>query len=594
MKYSIRKKLILSGLIMLLLIILMIAGSQIIVGFFKNTTENLIIEYNELHAIQEFKMSLSNLLIFANGISDGERSGSKADLKSLVKKSQDKLEVCKQVLTFSHKLSLLTEFESMMNNVDSAVNKLYQVSEEEKRSIKRLILSETTDGIRKVDTMVNETKVEIEEYENRNRTVILHGTFSMVLFGLVIILIISFGGMKFIRNLTNPIKELVTTTQKISKGDRRAKVRVDSTDEFLTLAESFNEMVDTLDKTTVSKDYLNNIINNMFDALVVTDKDCIIRSTNNASLKLLGYKESELLNKDIMLMFTKNIPHDPANPSNESILNTYRRFINKQNYFISKKGKLIPALITCTLLKNQKNESEGLIMVGHDLTEKKAYEEKLEQNRKERLISINEAQEEERIRIAIDLHDGIGQMLTAISYSIQELNIPDKGDPSTVLKIQNQIDLTLQETKNLAHNLIPIVLKDFGLIAAIENLIMKANEMYDANFRFNHYDYKGRIDTKLEKALYRICQESLTNIVKHAKAKNADFQLFRSNNIIVLVIDDDGIGFDLKSLESDTKKTSIGLISIRERVMSFDGAFTIDSQPGKGTELIIEIPCRKK
>ena len=578
---------------MLSLIVLMIAGSQIIVGFFKNTTEELILEYHELHAIQEFKMSLGKLLIFMNGINYNERNESEQELQSLIKESKDKLTESGQVLTLSHKLSLLAEFESMMIVVDSLVNLSYQAGESNKRSVNKLILKEINYGIGKVDLLVEETKAEIEEYETRNRTVILHGTFTVVSVGIVLILILSIGGMRFIRNLTDPIRELVTATQMLSKGDRQIRVKVNSKDEFLTLANSFNKMVETMDNTMVSKEYLRNILNNMFDALVVTDKNCIIRSTNNASLKLLGYNESELLDQNILTMFNTDIPDELNTPSKKISLNKFRKYINNQNYFITKKGKKIPALISCTLLINQKNESEGLIMVGHDLTEKKAYEGKIEQNRKEHQIAINEAQEEERIRIATDLHDGLGQMLSAISFSIQDINNNDKVEDS-ILKIQNQIDSAIREAKNIAHNLIPIVLKDFGLVAAIENLVNKANELHETKFRFNSYDFTDRIDPKLEKAIYRICQESLTNIVKHANAKNATFQLFRAQGFVVLVIDDDGTGFDIKTYESGLMKTGIGLISIEERVASFGGTFSIDSQAKKGTELIIEIPCRIK
>lgn len=578
---------------MLSLIVLMITGSQIIVGFFKNTTEELIIEYHELHAIQEFKISLSNLLIFVNGFDVNDKNESEAELKLLIKESRTNLDICNQVLTHSHKLSMLDEFESLMTHLDNSVFKIYEGSEEEKRSTYQYFVSEIGTGIGNVDLLVSETKIEIEEYENRNQTVILHGTFTVISFGIILILILSLGGWRFIRNLTNPIKELVSATQRISKGDRQTKVEVNSNDEFLTLANAFNEMVDTLDQTTVSKDYLKNIINNMFNALVVTDKDCIIRSINNASLNMFGYKESDLIDQNILIIFGKDGSNEKATPTIPSDLYEYRNFINQQKHFITKNGKLLPVSISCSLLKNQNDEDEGLILVGHDLTEKIAYEERIEQNRKESLIALNEAQEEERIRIAIDLHDGLGQMLTAISYSLQELKIRDKGESQNILNIQNQIDNAIKEAKNLAHNLIPIVLKDFGLIAAIENLIMKANDTYDTKFLFNFYDYEGRIDVKLEKALYRICQESITNIIKHANAKNANVQLFRADETIVLVIDDDGMGFNMKTYEMNEKSRGIGLISIRERTLAFDGTFTIDSQTGNGTELIIEIPCRK-
>ena len=131
------------------------------------------------------------------------------------------------------------------------------------------------------------------------------------------------------------------------------------------------------------------------------------------------------------------------------------------------------------------------------------------------------------------------------------------------------------------------------MIVAIENLIRKANELYDTKFQFNAFDFNERIDPKLEKALYRICQESVNNIIKHARAKNAMFQILRQNQTIVLVIEDDGGGFDPEFKGKDTNNAGIGLISMKERVVAFDGTLTINSSPDFGTEIIIEIPCRK-
>ncbi len=126
----------------------------------------------------------------------------------------------------------------------------------------------------------------------------------------------------------------------------------------------------------------------------------------------------------------------------------------------------------------------------------------------------------------------------------------------------------------------------------MRNLIERANETYSITFSFDTFDYNERIDTKLEKTLYRICQESLNNIIKHSKAKTATYQLFRQDNIIVFVISDDGDGFDISLLKKKATK-GIGLMSMRERVQAFDGNMYIDSQIGIGTEIIIEIPCVK-
>jgi signal transduction histidine kinase len=161
-------------------------------------------------------------------------------------------------------------------------------------------------------------------------------------------------------------------------------------------------------------------------------------------------------------------------------------------------------------------------------------------------------------------------------------------------KIRDQIDKAIRESKNLAHNLIPIVLKDFGLIPAIENMINRANELYSTRFHFDAFDFNERIDPKREKAIYRICQESLNNIVKHAHAKNAYYQIYWQDCSVVLVIEDDGIGFDVPDEEQSIRSKGIGLISMKERVLAFDGNITINSARDKGTEIIVEIPCRTK
>lgn len=290
-------------------------------------------------------------------------------------------------------------------------------------------------------------------------------------------------------------------------------------------------------------------------------------------------------------MFNKGIVSSEKLIAND--LKATMKAIQEANSFINKNGKQIPALISCALLKTDAGQVEGLVIVGHDLTAREKIKKKLDHIRKQKQIDIYEAQEEERMRFATELHDGLGQILTAISYSTQELqnldSVSSAERENLMQKIQIQIETAIRESKNIAHDLIPIVLKDFGLIVAIKNLIERANDLYETQFTFNSYDFEGRINPKLEKSIYRICQETLNNIVKHAQAKTANYQIFNQDEIIVLVIDDDGIGFDLNNWDQPGAK-GIGIISIRERVNAFEGSISIDSQPGKGTEIIIEIP----
>lgn len=584
-----RKKLIISVLSMILLILLMITGSQIIIKYFKSTSEKLIIEYHELHVLQEYKLSLYKILISVNSLNTGKKVIYCEDVKEALKVSKYKLKKCRQTLTKFHKGKLWVELEILTYSLDNNISNLFQANEVEAQKVNELIQEKINVGIEQVDVLINETIVEIEIYENRNRIANRHGSITVTIFGVILILILLLGGMKFMQNLMSPIKELMTATQRISSGDRNSRVQVNSGDEFQVLADSFNNMLDILNKTTVSEEYLKSIVDNLFGALAVADKHCTIRSVNKSFRDLFGYTDCEILNKNITVLIKMDLANDDV--ENIQNLKTCSTLLREKKHVIRKDGTLIHVLNTCNILKNKDNENEGLVFVAHDLTEEVARIQELDSIRKEQIIAINEAQEEERMRIAIDIHDGLGQMLSAISFSIQEANEKVSDDSCPRSKIQEQIDLAIQEAKNLAHNLIPILIKDFGLVAAVQNLIDKANNLYETNFIFNSYDFLDRIDPKLEKAIFRICQESLINIVKHAHAENATLQLFKTIEMITLVIEDDGVGFDLNNSGSNEIKSGIGLISIRERATSFGGTFTINSKINKGTELIIEIPC---
>jgi len=590
---TIRKKLLVRGRIILGLIILMIVASQIVVGVLKRTSNEFFIEYHEMNAIQEFKLSLYQILLQTNKNTLITNTDDQTFYQILIHQAHEKLTECQNVITESHDSEILEEFPDRLNNIENLAQRYFNAGSENlntnKEQLLQLMNENLNEGLKQIDIVLIETKLETASYKEINSTVFNHSSLSILSLGIIIFMIFLFGGLRFINNLTKPIHDLVITTKRIIGGERGIKVKIDTGDEFSTLADSFNQMLDSLESTTVSKSYLDNILRNMFDSLVVTDSKLIIRSVNKSLSTLTAYDESIIEGKPLSILFGD----DSISIDNETNLETWKKLIENKNFLIHSSGKRISALISCAVLKSENDNSEGLVIVGHDLTVKNEIEYKLEQSRKQRQIDINEAQEEERMRIATDLHDGLGQMLTAISYSTQEFQnietIDNSKKEKLINKIQDQITIAIKESKNLAHNLIPIILKDFGLIVAIRNLIEKANEISNISFSFNAYDYNERINPKLEKALYRICQESLNNIIKHSKATEVNYQIFKQDGLIVLVVDDNGIGFDVHKYNNQLDK-GIGLISMRERVQSFGGVITIDSQPGVGTEVLVEIP----
>jgi len=599
MKRSIGKKLTTSGLVVLIFIILIFIASQIAVSMFKQTSNNLIVEYHELDALQEFKLSLGSLEISTNYFSNHREEQYKSQFCDEILNTKLKLNNCQARITDRHDSELLLGLDQVLSRIDSLRLEMLLYTDQHDAGIQTLLLAvivEIEKGNSIADILLSQTKLEILEYESINNTVIKHSTYTFLTLGLLVIDILIFRGFIVIRSVTKPIKHLVGVTEDIRTGKKDSRADIHSNDEFSILAQSLNHMMNALENTTVSRNYLNNILENMFDALIVTDQTLNIRSANEASLKLLGYDEDDLKNMNILQIFEKESSSTEKHIYNKDQLLNLRTDLNKKKHFIKKSGEITPVYISCSVLKSEKDGTEGLIIVAHDLSEQHLVEEKLDRLRRERHIAINEAQEEERLRIATDLHDGLGQMLTSISYAIQEFSeVSDDSIESlseVSARIQEQIDAAIREAKSIAHDLIPIVLKDFGLIVAIENLVRKANELHDVKFQFNAFDFNERIDAKMEKALYRICQESMNNILKHAHAKNAMLQLLSQKEAIVLVIEDDGSGFSQDD-EGEISNSGIGLISIKERVIAFNGTFTINSSPDFGTEIIIEIPCRK-
>jgi len=234
-----------------------------------------------------------------------------------------------------------------------------------------------------------------------------------------------------------------------------------------------------------------------------------------------------------------------------------------------------------------------MYLLGFDIGSSSVKASIVDTKTKELIASAFYPAENERVRIAKDLHDGLGQILTGISYSLQNLNPANQEESDALEKIHNNINTAIQEAKNISHNLTPVILRDFGLVAAIDNLVTKTKQNSKTKFTFNAYDFNSRVDSPLEKTIYRICQEGIHNVMKHAQAESATIELFREPGQVVLVIEDNGKGFEAEKFKSGEEKGGIGLISMKERAYVLDGELTINSNPDRGTEILVEIPCRK-
>jgi signal transduction histidine kinase len=192
-------------------------------------------------------------------------------------------------------------------------------------------------------------------------------------------------------------------------------------------------------------------------------------------------------------------------------------------------------------------------------------------------------QEVERRRLARELHDETGQALTSILLGLRTLEDANAG--IDVDELRELVVATLQDVRRLAVQLRPKALDDFGLVAALERLAQTFSE--SSGIRVQLEARIGeRLPAEVETTVYRIVQEALTNVVKHAEAHEVSILLVRRDGIVTAVVEDDGGGFDPHAVRAD----SIGLEGMRERVALHDGRLTLESAPASGTTVRVEVP----
>ncbi len=205
-----------------------------------------------------------------------------------------------------------------------------------------------------------------------------------------------------------------------------------------------------------------------------------------------------------------------------------------------------------------------------------------------------QAQEEERRRISREIHDGLGQLLTAIKLNLEILedSLPIQEDAGKKIgEVKQLLDSVLKEAREISYNLMPSVLDDFGLGPGLQSLCEQFSQRSGLRVSFHEHGLTQRLTPDVEIGLYRIVQEALNNVAKHAEAKEVVVQIVRLQNRLRMTIEDDGKGIDSGvATQKPTGSGGTGLVGIRERASSFGGIFVVDSSPGKGTMINVEIP----
>lgn len=228
---------------------------------------------------------------------------------------------------------------------------------------------------------------------------------------------------------------------------------------------------------------------------------------------------------------------------------------------------------------------EGFVM---DITDRRLAQEKI-------ISTIIETEDNERARIAKELHDTLGQKLTTVSLNFNSLKKDIQQDNGIMRKLNtglNYLKEAIRDSREIAHNLMPQSIDDFGYVLSVQSLLADIETVSSVKFDFYDNLRGERLPKNTELHLYRITQEAVNNIIKYAKAATASIQLMKYDGEVILTIEDDGVGFDAS--QKLNEGNSFGLKSMINRVNSLSGTLQIESGKGKGAVIIVEIPYRSE
>ncbi|MFY0685900.1 MAG: type IV pili methyl-accepting chemotaxis transducer N-terminal domain-containing protein [Cyclobacteriaceae bacterium] len=211
-----------------------------------------------------------------------------------------------------------------------------------------------------------------------------------------------------------------------------------------------------------------------------------------------------------------------------------------------------------------------------------------------RSVLILEGQEEERNRLSRELHDGVGQMLTALKLNTESITLANSVHARKRLdETKNLIRTIIREVRRVSFNIKPNSLTDFGLIPALQKLCEHVSGLSNVEVGFeNRTGFITRLDSHIENNIYRIVQEAVNNALKYSKAKQVTVGISHSSHHLSIFIADDGVGFDYKKLQEQGhfSKAGHGIFNMKERIAFVGGTFEIDTSKNKGTTINLELP----
>lgn len=333
--------------------------------------------------------------------------------------------------------------------------------------------------------------------------------------------------------------------------------------------------------------------------IVLLDNEGIIMDCNPVFQKILGYADEELIG----VRFSQVIHPDDLAHFRErfnELLEGKSNFYRIEHRYIHKDFQEIWGLLSSSIVKNNDGQPKFFIAVIEDITQRRQAEEQV-LNYQKLLRSLTSesslTEEHTRRRLATDLHDNIGQVLSLIKIKISELeeSLSNNVNESLLKEISNSIEQTIRYTRYLMFEISPPILYDLGLEETIEWLAEHFAKQHGIQIQLMRDQQTKQLNTETSILLFQAVRELLSNIVKHANATLVIIIVNSVGNKLKVIVEDNGVGLDPILLEPQLNQTKgLGLFSISERLGYLEGSIEIESEPGQGTKVTLLIPLESK
>lgn len=351
---------------------------------------------------------------------------------------------------------------------------------------------------------------------------------------------------------------------------------------------------ETAEQLRQSEESYRGLFENATEAIFVHDLEGKITAANRACEKLTGYERTEMMGMDIGNFLSGQAPESvreivKKQLDGEAVEGPFELRLTKRD------GReavveLMPSLVV------RAGQPVGVQAIMRDVTEQRRMQETL----RFYVSQVLKAQEAERVRIARELHDDTAQALTGLCRRLDMLvdTLASSGDqvpeeiPKRLEDLREQSDGILEGVRRFSRDLRPPVLDDLGLLPALKWLVTALEEQHGVAGNIRVLGEQHRLPDETELALFRIAQEAMNNIGKHSDASAVEVTLDFTGGDIVMIVADDGKGFDMPPSTSDLAASGkLGILGIQERVRLLGGSLAVNSEPGAGTSVVVKVPA---